>query len=316
MDPEEQEVNEFENGTPEEQEQASSGTNISSGSVIKKAQQTRKASGQFKKGAKKYAKKGARTAQKSVQATRVAAQVARQFAIRVASSIIGLLGAKVIIFLIICAILVIILNQLGILGASTSSNQQITVSGPIFAKIGDKLDYVITINHPGATQNIVITNQIPDGAEYLYAPEGLFNPVTNTVTWNLAEVIKSNPSSTSAANNTSSIFSLTLLATKDNNYIVNTLKGKIQEKVFGLNDSLPIETPMKTDQPSAIQLPPIAYPLTPKFTNPNSTPTIFQPTPTNTFISPQEENIIKACVVTKVGEPVAIPPLPLECTEF
>lgn len=298
--------------------------------LAKGAKNTAKTAGEM-------AKKGIKAAQKGIQATQVAKQALENPAttifnllfsplvfppganpfntkdvsstpklvvniIRTISTIITYLMPFIKIIA-VAAIIILILYLVGVLGISTSSNQQLTVSGPIFAKIGDKLDYTISVNYSGSAQNIIITNQIPDGTEYLSAPQGNYDPVTNTVAWNIP----------AATGSVSAALSLTLLATKDNNYITNIIRGTIPNGVLGENDSL---VSSNKDQILTPQLPPMTYPLTPKFNTPNATPTVFQLAPTNIPVSPQDTNIIKSCVVTKVGEPVIIPSLPPECTDF
>ena len=288
-----------ENNTPEEQAQNQSSSNTYPGQWSNdKAQklynvsQAPKKIKNLKKGAKKTAKYAGKIARGSVQAVQKARQAyaAAQALYVAAGAVVSLLGWEIIIIILIIVIIIFILDQVGVLGINTYSNQQLTASGPIFAKIGDKLDYTITVNYPRSAQNIIISDQIPDGTQYINAPQGKYDFKTNTVTWNL----------TATTSSASATLSLTLLATKDNDYIVNLVKGIIQGGVLGINDSK-LHT----------QLSPTIYPL-----SPNSTPIVFQLAPTSIPVSPQDANIIKSCVVTKIGEPEVIPSLPPECTDF
>ncbi len=303
MDPEEQipKDNEPEGNTPEEQGQALSNANAFPGRSAKRAQQAYNAYKTPKRirNARKMARRSVRSTRAAAQAARVAAQaaaqaarVAAQAAASAAASIVAAVGLPIIIVIII--IIIIFLMVFPGDNPTISSNAQISSSGPIQAKIGDKLDYIITVNYPGTAQNTIITDQIPAGTKYVNAPNANYNPTTNTVTWNLADIINSTPGSPSAGVNTT--LSLTLLATKDNDYIVNILNGTIQNGVLGANDS----------QPSTFnsQLSTLV------------TPTVFQLAPTTIPVSPQDANVIKSCVVTKVGDPVIIPSLPPECTNF
>jgi uncharacterized repeat protein (TIGR01451 family) len=212
-------------------------------------------------------------------AARAAAQAAAQFAAATAASVTGIsVGWLVVIVIIIIVLVFFLLKDPSVLGINTYSNQPIASSGPVFAKIGDKLDYTITLDYPAATKNIIVTDQIPQGTEYIDSPQATYNAATNTVTWNMP------------ASSASATLSLTLLATKDNNYIINILKGTMPNGVLGINDS--------------------------SISNESLTPTLFQKAPTNIQPTPSDANIIKSCVVTKVGEPAVIPSLPPECTEF
>lgn len=312
MNPEEQN-NEPENNAPEDPGQSSSNTypgqwsndkaqklyNLSQ--TPQKIKNFKKRTKKLKGAAKKIATNTARTVKNTAQAARTA-YAAAQATYAITSIIASLISLKVIIIIIIVIVIIFgLLKTLDVLGLNTSSNQQITVSGPIWAKIGDKLDYAITVNYPGTAQDIIITDQIPAGTEYVNAPNATYNPTTNTVTWNITPSTASTSGSLDDSTNTT--LSLTLLATKDNDYIVNLVKGIIQGGVLGINDSK-LHT----------QLSPTTYSLSPN--TPNTTPTVFQLAPTNIPISPQDTNAIKSCVVTKVGEPEVIPSLPPECTTF
>lgn len=274
------------------------------------------------KGAKKTGRIG-QTAQKARAAaqaasatTRAAAQaatraIAQAAARAAASAIIASVGWEVILAIIIIIVLITVLSGDN---SSISSNQSLASSGPVFAKIGDKLDYTITVDYPGTARDIIITDQIPDGTEYVNAPQATYDPSTNTVTWNI-------PATTSAS------LSLTLLATKDNDYIVNILKGTMPNGVLGKSDSMITPTLFQA-APNEVFGENNSQLLAPRSpaealaerdevgSTLTVTPTLFQKAPTNTPISPSDKNIIKSCVVTKVGEPAVIPSLPPECAEF
>ncbi|MBU4017020.1 DUF11 domain-containing protein [Patescibacteria group bacterium] len=256
----------------------------------------------LKKGAKKLATKGVKTAQKTIRAAR-AAYAAAQAAYAIGSTIASLVSLKVLIIIIFIIIIIVLLITLFGGNLNTSATAQLTASGPIFAKIGDRLDYTITVNYPGAAEDIIITDQIPDGTEYVNAPQATYDPVSNTVTWNIA-----------AINNTNTTLSLTLLATKDNNYIINTLKGKVLGKI-GYN---PIPDEVLGESNSQVFDKSVTPTVFQKIIPEKSiiTPVIFQTSPANTQSILPETNIIKSCVVTKVGEPEVIPSLPPECTDF
>lgn len=252
------------------------------------------------KGAKKLGGKAAKMGKAAVRTAQKARQAyAAAQAMYVAGAAIVATSEIWVPILIIFAIIVLFILVFFGGSSSSSSSTQITSSGPVFAKIGDKLNYTIAVNYPGAAKNIIITDKIPPGTEYISAPNASYDPTTNTVTWNMAAITNSTPGSPSASVNTT--LSLTLLATKDNNYIINTLKGAILGGVLGEKDS----------QLSTLTVTPTLFQ-----TIPNTTPTVFQLAPTNIPVSPQDTNVIKSCVVTKVGNPAIIPPLPPECTNF
>lgn len=276
------------------------------------------------KGAKKLGGKAAKMGKAAVRTAQKARQAyAAAQAMYVAGAAIVATSEIWVPILIIFAIIVLFILVFFGGSSSSSSSTQITSSGPVFAKIGDKLNYTIAINYPSAAKNIIITDKIPAGTEYVSAPNASYDPTTNTVTWNLAAITNSTPGFPSADINTT--LSLTLLATKDNNYIINTLKGTILGGVLGQSDSLPAkDRPMSRArivqkgewQDLAGQL--STFTVTPTLfqTIPNTTPTIFQLAPTNIPVPPRDTNVIKSCVVTKVGDPAVIPSLPPECTSF
>ncbi len=244
------------------------------------------------KNAGKIAKNAGKMARSGVQAAR-AAYAAAQATYATVSTIASLISVKVIIIILIIFLIIVMFKIFTGDNSSNLSNTQLESSGPIFAKIGDRLDYTITINYHGTAGNIIITDQIPNGTKYVNAPQATYDPVSNTVTWNIAAI------TASALNNINTTLSLTLLATKDNDYIINVLKGKMLGEVrYNL-------VPDEVLGESVSQV-----------FDKSITPTIFQIAPANTPVSPQDANIIKTCVVTKVGEPVTIPPLPPECTDF
>lgn len=302
-----------ENNTPEEQEQSSSNTypgqwssdkaqklyNITQ--TPKKIKNLKKAGKKMAKNTGKMAKRTIKTARNTIQAAR-AAYAAAQAAYAAASAAAAALGIgwEVIIIIIIVVLIIFLLKEVGVLGLSTYSNPQLASSGPVFAKIGDKLDYTISVNYPGTAEKIIITDQIPEGTEYVNAPQATYNPTTNTVTWNIA---KTTGSASGSLNNINTTLSLTLLATKDNNYIVNTLKGIILGGVLGINDS---SISNESITPTLFQATPTEV----------VTPTLFQKVPSNTVAPTSNANVIKSCVVTKIGEPAVIPSLPPECTSF
>lgn len=271
--------------------------------------QTPKKIRNLKKGVKnagKIAKGAVKTARSTIQAAR-AAYAAAQATYAIVSTIASLVSLKVIAIILIIFIIIVMFKIFIGDNSSSSSNAQLTSSGPIWAKIGDKLDYTISLNYPGNAKNIIITDKIPAGTEYVNAPQATYDPATNTVTWNIPAT-------------TSTTLSLTLLATKDNDYIINILKGTILGGVLGESDSLVTPTLFRTN-PKETLVEKNSQLLVPRSldevgSGPNSTPTVFQLAPTNIPVSPQDTNVIKSCVVTKIGEPTIIPSLPPECASF
>lgn len=316
---------EDENNTPEGQQQNSS--NTFPGASPERAQQAYNAGKSVKnlnKNAKNVANKAKNAAKKTkkvvedtVQAARAAyaaaqaALAAAQAAFAGAAAALGLttweLILVIIVIIIILAVAVAILKKIGVLGLSTSS-LQLNQSGPIRASLGDKIDYLITVSYPGTAKEIIITDQIPDGTQYINAPQANFDPLTNTVTWKIST------DSGSLVSNINQTLPLTLSVTKNNNYVTNIPKGKVIGEVTGGNDSIdpnqiiptlfqeiPTKIPGENDSPNS---------------NTMVTPTIYQKTSTDTPPPPYDTNIVSNCVVTKIGDPEVIPSLPPECTSF
>lgn len=240
-------------------------------------------------------------------AARAAAWFTAQAAATAIGAIFGVSAGTVILIVIVIAVLIIALKTIGILGVSTIS-MQITQSGPIQANVGDKIDYIISVNYPDTTQDIIITNQIPQGAKYFYAPQASYDAANNTVTWNINTQTASK--STSLDGNINTTLSLTLLATKDNGYIINIPKGKLPNKTLGESNS----------PSSPILVTPTIFQTTTSQifnegdymrANKEVTPTLFQ----NATMQPPPdyESIISSCFVTKIGNPVIGLSLPPEC---
>lgn len=210
------------------------------------------------------------------------------------AAVIG--GGWIIIIIIIIIIVIVFLIVLLGSGSSSSTTLGLTQSGPIQAKIGDKLDYAITVNYPNTAQDIIIAEQIPDGTQYINAPQATYDPASNTVTWSIAAI--SGSASGSLISNVNTTLSLTLLATKDNIYIINIPKGKIINEVLGESDS----------QLSTFKSQLSTY---------NATPTVFQLVPTNLHTpTPPDNSAINNCIITKIGSPIISPSLPPECANF
>ncbi|HSX08821.1 MAG TPA: hypothetical protein VLF93_01585 [Candidatus Saccharimonadales bacterium] len=126
------------------------------------------------------------------------------------------------IFWIVVGIVLLILFIIFMITSSTAernSNQDnkpltITKTGPTSAKKGDTLDYTIDVEFAGSAQNMVVTDPLPDGTEYVGSDPKADNK-NQTITWD-AKALK-----LTLGDPISQTFQLTLKATKDNVHIIN-----------------------------------------------------------------------------------------------
>lgn len=270
------------------EERANTAYNLQPPTMENLANKYRNAKNTSKAGKKLY--NTAKNARATIQAAQTAYMTA-QATIAAAGAIIGGISAGTIIIIFIAVIIIIaLLKTLNILGINTS-RVEIAQTGPVQAKIFDQLNYTITVNYPNSEQNIIVFNQVPDGTKFISAPKGTYDYKTNTITWNLSTTTSS---ASSLTDNISTTLSLSLLATKDNNYIINIPKGKIINPVLGEKDSQ-LLSPQNANRINSI-----------------TTPTIFQNNPAGAQF-PQDINFVSNCVITKIGEPAITPSLPQEC---
>lgn len=97
-------------------------------------------------------------------------------------------------------------------------------TGPSQANNGDLLNYQITVNYPSTADDIIITDTIPVGTEYVSSdPVAVFDLATNTASWSA----KTFPGATIPISNLSTTLTLTLLATKDNSTLINVAEGTV-----------------------------------------------------------------------------------------
>lgn len=106
----------------------------------------------------------------------------------------------------------------------------LTMTGPTEAVTGAELDYQINVGYPGTAQDILITDNIPLGTEFISSGQkatcdnGICNNASKTITWSLREnVILQN----SLLSNVSSILSLKLKATANNSFLINQAEGTV-----------------------------------------------------------------------------------------
>ncbi len=101
----------------------------------------------------------------------------------------------------------------------------ITKSGPTTANINDELPYQITVSYPAQAVDIVITDRIPEGTEYVdSSPSAKFDPATKIATWNLKDY--QNPPGT-ILNNINATLSIKLRAIADDLVLVNQAEGNV-----------------------------------------------------------------------------------------
>ncbi|HUQ85568.1 MAG TPA: hypothetical protein VM077_04545 [Candidatus Limnocylindrales bacterium] len=101
----------------------------------------------------------------------------------------------------------------------------ITKTGPIEAQNGQELPYEITVAYPEQAIDIVITDKIPEGTEYVdSSPSAQFDPVTKTATWNLKD-FQASPGA--ILSNVNSILAIKLRAVKNDLVIFNQAEGTV-----------------------------------------------------------------------------------------
>ena len=138
--------------------------------------------------------------------------------------VLGAIGIFLFIILIIIA-----LGANDELYADPNDPNQIPLTlsktGPTEAQAGDELTYQIVVGYAGQAQDITITDRIPEGTEFEPStpPPARYDAATRTVTWSIKEVVP--PSPAGLISNVNTTLSLTLKATRDNDFIVNQAEG-------------------------------------------------------------------------------------------
>ncbi len=167
-------------------------------------------------GGKKATTQGGQAASKGVQGVVRVAAVAGPWG--------WAIGAAVLVLLII----IILMASAGGAEELNKDGQKLTLtkSGPTEAKSGDVLTYQISVAYPGTAQDIVVTDQIPEGTEFIndQNPNFKFDPNTKTAIWNLKD-----PTASSEAilNNVNASAELKLRATANNLFVVNRVTGNV-----------------------------------------------------------------------------------------
>jgi uncharacterized repeat protein (TIGR01451 family) len=119
------------------------------------------------------------------------------------------------------------------------SNLKITKSGPTEAVAGAELTYQITVSYPGQAKEIVVTDRIPDGTDYIEStPPAKYDPGTKTATWNLSEY-QTPPGA--ILNNMSTTIVLKLRATADNAFLVNRAEATVTAYTPPASEAPPTE---------------------------------------------------------------------------
>lgn len=101
----------------------------------------------------------------------------------------------------------------------------ITKSGPTEAQINEELPYQINVSYPAQAIDIVVTDRIPEGTEYIdSSPSAKFDPATKTATWNLKDHQASPGAILSDVNIT---LAIRLRAIADSLLLVNQAEGTV-----------------------------------------------------------------------------------------
>lgn len=147
-----------------------------------------------------------------------------------ASSPVLLIVLIVVGILILIIIIIVMMAGAGGASQNQTSDLKITKAGPTEAQIGDELLYQITVIYPKQATDIVITDNIPDGTEYISSDQkttcdnGECNTTSKVVTWNLKDIL---PVQNGAISNANTILVLKLRATANNSFLVNRAEGTV-----------------------------------------------------------------------------------------
>lgn len=145
------------------------------------------------------------------------------------------LGAKLAPFFIvplsiIFLILIVINILMAILGGHpeagvAGSQLVIAVTGPDQAKNGDELPYQINVAYGGTAQDIIITNKIPEGTDYVSSvPNATYDVATRTASWSMKAAIT--PAGAGVSNLNTNL-TITLRSTRDNITLINMVQGAV-----------------------------------------------------------------------------------------
>ena len=108
----------------------------------------------------------------------------------------------------------------------TTSLLTLTKTGPTEGTINQELVYTITVGYPNPTQDITVTDEIPQGVEYVRSSNKVtYNATSRTVTWKARDNIASPVAATDPLPVINTTFTITLRATQNNITIFNIARG-------------------------------------------------------------------------------------------
>lgn len=191
--------------------------------------------GHFSKLAKaaKQGKRGERMDAAKTMAKRYAMKRLRKAAMQKLATVVlanpYVIGAIAIgVFLIL--LIVIILGGDETLNAELINQENripltISKTGPSSAQAGEELSYQINVAYPGSAEDIIITDQIPENADYVdSAPPAKYDDATRTATWNLKDY---SASPGGALSNVNQALSIKLRARENDSYVINQATGTV-----------------------------------------------------------------------------------------
>jgi hypothetical protein len=191
--------------------------------------------GHFSKLAKaaKQGKRGERMDAAKTMAKRYAMKRLRKAAMQKLATVVlanpYVIGAIAIgVFLIL--LIVIILGGDETLNAELINQENripltISKTGPSSAQAGEELSYQITVAYPGSAEDIIITDQIPENADYVDStPPAKYDDATRIATWNLKDY---SASPGGALSNVNQALSIKLRARENDSYVVNQAAGTV-----------------------------------------------------------------------------------------
>lgn len=163
----------------------------------------------------------------SIAAAQIVKRHKREFFIIVLIAILATLLPLLLIFYLLLGTESIIQQQ-----QQKQNPLQISKTGPSQAKLGQILDYKITVIYPGSANELVITDPIPVGTTYVSSsPKGDWS--NGQVTWDAKKL------NLSLSNPINISVTLTVKATRDNTNIYNTATATLTGGSIGSGGNVP-----------------------------------------------------------------------------
>ena len=130
--------------------------------------------------------------------------------------VLGILAAIVFIIIVIVIIVSIFGGKKGTEQQTTASPLTLQKTGPATAAMGQELTYTITAKYAGRAQDVVITDPLPVGTDYVSStPPGVYDIVQRKVTWTASQLY------VPLTNPISMPVTLVLRSTQDNLNVIN-----------------------------------------------------------------------------------------------